>query len=107
MSIYDDIETFGLLGEDYVAPIADHDAIAGQAQLAVAAILEALAECGLGAYTRSVGWGVVNAVHREIERLERKSDDETVENVGVMLPEGRGGMRASRRRRDPWRTCRS
>ncbi len=75
MSIYDDIETFGLLGEDYVAPIADHDAIAGQAQLAVAAILEALAECGLGAYTRSVGWGVVNAVHREIERLERKSDD--------------------------------
>jgi hypothetical protein len=75
MSIYDDIETFGLLGEDYAPPLADHDAIAGDARLAVASILEALADAGLGGYARAVGWGVVNAVHREIEKLDRKTDD--------------------------------
>jgi hypothetical protein len=75
MSIYDDIETFGLLGEDYAPPLADHDAIAGDARLAVASILEALADAGLASYARAIGWGVVNAVHREIEKLDRKTDD--------------------------------
>jgi hypothetical protein len=75
MSLYDDIQTFGLLGEDYTPPIADHDAIAGQAQLAIAGVFEALTDAGLESFARSAGWGVVNAIHREIEKLERKSDD--------------------------------
>jgi hypothetical protein len=75
MSIYDDIEIFGLLGDDYSPPLADHDAIAGQTGLAVAGILEALADSGLAPFVRGVGWGVVNALHREIEKLERKSDE--------------------------------
>jgi hypothetical protein len=75
MSIYDDISTFGLLGEDYTPPIADHEAIAGQAQLAVAGVFEALQDAGLETFARSIGWGVVNSVHREIEKLERKLDD--------------------------------
>jgi hypothetical protein len=75
MSIYDDISTFGLLGEDYTPPVADHDAIAGQAQLAVAGVFEALQDAGLETFARSIGWGVVNSVHREIEKIERKLDD--------------------------------
>jgi hypothetical protein len=75
MSIYDDIQTFGLLGEDYTAPIPDHDAITAQAQLAVASIFEALQDTGLETFARSVGWGVVNAVHRETDKLDRKADD--------------------------------
>jgi len=75
MSIYDDIESYGMTGEDYVAPIADHDAIAALAGPAVAALLEALSETGLERHLPSVGWGVVNAIHREIERLDRKADD--------------------------------
>jgi hypothetical protein len=75
MSIYDDIELFGLLGEDYTPPIADHDAIAGEAGLAAEAVMQALTDCGLERFARAIGWGVVNAVHREIDRIEKRADD--------------------------------
>lgn len=75
MSIYDDIETMGLRGEDYIAPIADHDEIAAQAHHATSALLQALADCGLENVVRTIGWGVVNAVHREIERMEKRHDE--------------------------------
>ncbi len=84
MSIYDDIEAFGMTGDDYVPPLADHDAIAQMANAAVAGFLEALAESGLNHVAASIGWGVVNAVHREIERLERKSDANAAEIRDLM-----------------------
>lgn len=75
MSIYDDIETMGLRGEDYIAPIADHDEIAAQAFHATSALLQALQDCGLENVVRTIGWGVVNAVHREIERMDKRHDE--------------------------------
>jgi hypothetical protein len=75
MSIYDDIEALGLLGEDYVAPIADHDQIAAMAEFSLRDFLAAIGDSGLQPFMRSIGWAVVNAVHREIEKLERRTDD--------------------------------
>ena len=75
MSIYDDIETMGMTGDDYVAPIADHDEIALQARLATQAMLQALQDSGLEGSIRTAGYAIVNAIHREVERLDRKHDD--------------------------------
>ena len=49
----------------------------------------------------------MNFSGRSVSSAGDVNGDETVENLGVMPPDGRGGVRASRRRRDPWRTCRS
>jgi hypothetical protein len=77
MSIYETIELFGLTDASAVPDIADDATLAAIADTAVRTLTADLREAGLGAIADSIGWGVVNLLHRQVEKLERTSYEQT------------------------------
>jgi hypothetical protein len=73
MDIYETIELFGLTDAAAVPDIADDAILTAIAETAVRTLTADLRDAGLGAIADSIGWGVVNLLHRQIEKLERTS----------------------------------
>ncbi|PIY74529.1 MAG: hypothetical protein COY86_02035, partial [Rhodobacterales bacterium CG_4_10_14_0_8_um_filter_70_9] len=70
MDIYETIELFGLTDVAVVPDIADDAILTAIAETAVRMLTADLRDAGLGAIADSIGWGVVNLLHRQIEKLE-------------------------------------
>jgi hypothetical protein len=72
MSVYDEIELHGLRDATVVPDIADAATLSAIAELVVRSLTVDLDEAGLGPVARSIGWSVVNLLHRQVEKAERR-----------------------------------
>lgn len=77
MTVYETIELFGLTDAASLPDIADDATLAAIADAAVRTLTSDLRDAGLGPIADSIGWGLVNLLHRQVEKLERTSYEQT------------------------------
>ena len=75
MTPYDDIELFGLVETGAETPIADDETLGRLGAAVAETLLDGLQEAGLVRLAPTLGWSLVNILHREIERLGRRADE--------------------------------
>lgn len=75
MSVYEQIETFGLIGEDAEFEIPSNDDLQRQAvDAAFDGLCEAFTDSALAADLEPMLWGMVNLYHMRAERITRDCD---------------------------------
>lgn len=77
IDVYETIALFGLSDGASAPDIADAATLSAIADSAVRILTADLREAGLGAIADSIGWGLVNLLHRQVEKLERASSEQS------------------------------